>query len=678
MTAIARPPMFVMPTRLPVRPTPPLQNGDRLTRDEFERRWDAMPQVTKAELIEGVVYMPAAAAVSHEFHSSPHVRLSTLFGNYWASTPGLTAGDNGSLRLDLPNMPQPDLYLMVLPTHGGQARVGDGGYVSGAPELVAEIAATSASYDLHDKLEVYRRNGTKEYVVLRTYDFDVDYFTLRDGQYALLASDENGVYRSGVFSGLWLDARALLAGDLAGMLRVLNQGLATAEHAAFVAGPGRRRGEDVREPARCTRCPTWHARPARPAGGRGRRTARRAAGSSAGSRPPAGGGPSSSPSSWPPSRSWAVPAWSSLRRPRRRLKGRRTSSSAASHPHPPMTAVRLTSLSSCAGCAAKVSQPELAELLRSLPQSADANLLVGSATGDDAGVYRIAGRLALVQTVDFFTPIVDDPSDFGRIAAANAISDVYAMGGRPITAMAIVGMPTDKLPPAVINRILRGGAAVAKRAGVSLLGGHTIKLPEPVYGLAVTGLVDPRRTMTNAAARPGDLLVLTKPLGTGITTTGIKRGLASPALARRAVRSMKQLNSAGHPLARLVRAATDVTGFGLLGHLASMCRASGVAAEVDAAAVPVLSPQVLDLIDRDCVPGGSRANVAAAAAVTDWHRTPARLRTLLCDAQTSGGLLLCVPQGRLDAVRRIVRDHGPFPAATVGRIVAGRPRIGVR
>ncbi len=347
---------------------------------------------------------------------------------------------------------------------------------------------------------------------------------------------------------------------------------------------------------------------------------------------------------------------------------------------PSTEAIRLTTLSSCAGCAAKVSQPDLAKLLRGLPQATDPNLLVGSATGDDAGVYRIGPNLALVQTVDFFTPIVDDAADFGAIAATNAISDVFAMGGRPITAMAIVGMPTDKLSPATINRILRGGAAVAKRAGVSLLGGHTIKLPEPTYGLAVTGLVDPRKVMTNAGARPGDLLVLTKPLGTGIVTTGIKRGLASPAVARLAVRSMKQLNSAGHALATagLVRAATDVTGFSLMGHLASMCRASGVAAEVDASAVPALSPEVLSLIDHDCVPGGSRANLAAADAIADWTDTPARLRTLLADAQTSGGLLLCVPPKKLAAVVATVREHQPLAATVVGLITAGRPRIKVR
>ena len=224
-----------MPPPATRRPVPPLQNGDHLTRDEFERRWDAMPHVTKAELIEGVVYMPAAAALSHGFHGSPHLILGTTLGNYWAATPGLTAGDNSSLRLDLPNMPQPDLYLMILPQHGGQARIGGDSHVEGAPELVAEIAASSVSYDLHETLEVYRRNGVREYVVWRTYDFDLDYFTLRDGRYELLPADAAGVYRSTVYPGLWLDGPRLLAGDLAGAQRTLNLGLATAEHAAFVA-----------------------------------------------------------------------------------------------------------------------------------------------------------------------------------------------------------------------------------------------------------------------------------------------------------------------------------------------------------------------------------------------------------------------------------------------------------
>ena len=231
MTAVAHPSTLPLPTTS--RPIPPLQNGDRLTRAEFERRWEAMPEVNKAELIEGVVYMPAA--LSHDFHASPHLRLSHVLTTYWAATPGLTAGDNGSLRLDLPNMPQPDLYLMILPEHGGQARVGGDGYVQGAPELIVEVAASSATYDLHDKLEVYRRNGVREYVVWRTYDFDVDHFMLRDGRYELTPATADGVYRSGVFPGLWIDARALLTGDLAAVQRTATAGLATAEHAAFVA-----------------------------------------------------------------------------------------------------------------------------------------------------------------------------------------------------------------------------------------------------------------------------------------------------------------------------------------------------------------------------------------------------------------------------------------------------------
>src|SRR6266496_3318498 len=209
------------------------------------------------------------------------------------------------------------------------------------------------------------------------------------------------------------------------------------------------------------------------------------------------------------------------------------------------------------------------QVLRQLPRVRDPNLLVGAASADDAGVYRIDPDRALVQMVDFFTPIVDDPFVYGQIAAANALSDVYAMGGRPLTAMNLMGIPTELIPPGIIHAILRGGAAKVKEAGCVLVGGHTIRNPEPVYGLSVTGMVSPRRLLTNAAARPGDLLVLTKPLGTGVVTTGIKRNLTSPALARRAVAVMSQLNLAGAEVAErgLARAATDVTGFGLLGHL---------------------------------------------------------------------------------------------------------------
>jgi selenide, water dikinase len=325
-----------------------------------------------------------------------------------------------------------------------------------------------------------------------------------------------------------------------------------------------------------------------------------------------------------------------------------------------------------------LSQKALSQVLRQLPKLRDPNVLIGSASADDAGVYRLTSGRALVQTVDFFTPIVDDPFCYGQIAAANAISDIYAMGGRPLTALNIMGIPTDLVPNAVIAEILRGGAAKAKEAGCAIIGGHTIRNPEPIYGLAVTGIVSPRRMLTNSRAQAGDLLVLTKPLGTGIITTGIKRGLTSAALAKRAIGLMCRLNTIGAALAelRLVRAAVDVTGFGLLGHLASMCRASGVGAEIVAAKVPVISPEVLALIAQDCVPGGTRQNLETANAVVKWNNTPEPLRLLLADAQTSGGLLLCVPPKRLREVERVLRKHRTACATVIGKIIrSNRPRI---
>lgn len=275
-----------------------------------------------------------------------------------------------------------------------------------------------------------------------------------------------------------------------------------------------------------------------------------------------------------------------------------------------------------------------------------------------------------MQTTDFFTPIVDDPYKYGQIAAANALSDVYAMGGRPITAMNIVGMPTDKTPSNVINRILKGGAEKVKEAGCCLVGGHSIKNPEPIYGLSVTGIVHPRRMLTNADARPGDLLVLTKPLGTGIATTGIKRGLVSDSLTNQVTELMQTLNTVGSELAEqaLLRAATDVTGFGLLGHLASLCRASGVGAEVAAADVPALDEEILRLIARDCIPGGTRTNLETVGDIVEWNAIDTTHRFLLADAQTSGGLLLCVPPKNIKAVRNLLQHHGTPCHATIGRI----------
>ena len=309
------------------------------------------------------------------------------------------------------------------------------------------------------------------------------------------------------------------------------------------------------------------------------------------------------------------------------------------------------------------------QVLRQLPLTKNRNVAVNSSTLDDAGVYRLDRHRALVQTVDFFTPIVDDPFAYGQIAAANALSDVFAMGGRPLTALNIMGFPQNLVSEKTIVSILRGGLEKAAEVGCAIIGGHSIRNPEPIYGLAVTGIVDLRKMMTNANARPGDLLVLTKPLGTGIVTTGIKRGLTSRALGKKTTALMTKINSVGAELAQrgLVRAAVDITGFGLLGHLASMCRASGTSAEIQSDQVPVIGKEVFDLIARDCVPGGSRDNLNAANKLTDWKKTSQARRIILTDAQTSGGLLLCVKPSRLDKVRELVKS-----GAVIGKIVRAR------
>ncbi len=312
------------------------------------------------------------------------------------------------------------------------------------------------------------------------------------------------------------------------------------------------------------------------------------------------------------------------------------------------------------------------QVLRQLPRSTNRNVVVNSSTADDAGIYRLDRHRALVQTVDFFTPIVDDPYAYGEIAAANALSDVFAMGGRPLTALNIMGFPLNLVSQKTIVAILRGGMNKAAEAGCAIIGGHSIRNPEPIYGLAVTGVVDLRRTMTNAGARRGDLLVLTKPLGTGIVTTGIKRGLASRALAKKAISLMTTINAVGAELAEngLVRAGVDVTGFGLLGHLASMCRASNVSAEISANQVPVIDQEVIRLIEKDCVPGGSRDNLKAGDPIVDWGKTALQSRILFSDAQTSGGLLLCVKPSQLGKVRAILKRHRVPCIAVIGKIVS--------
>jgi len=314
--------------------------------------------------------------------------------------------------------------------------------------------------------------------------------------------------------------------------------------------------------------------------------------------------------------------------------------------------------------------------LPQLPISSDRKVIVNSNTFDDAGVYRLDRHRALVQTVDFFTPIVDDPFSYGQIAAANSLSDVFAMGGRPVTALNIVGFPADLVRPRVIASILRGGMAKAAEVGCAIIGGHSIRNPEPIYGLAVTGIVDLRHVTTNANACPGDLLVLTKPLGTGIATTAIKRRLAPRSLQKKVIELMSKINVVGAELAErdLVRAATDVTGYGLIGHLVSLCRASRVSAELDIGAVPMISNEISDLIEQSSIPEGSRQNLYAATVAVDWGSTNEASRILLTDAQTSGGLLLCVAEAKLEKVLNILRKARTPSAVVIGKILARRRR----
>ncbi|MFT6382766.1 MAG: selenide,water dikinase, partial [Akkermansiaceae bacterium] len=299
--------------------------------------------------------------------------------------------------------------------------------------------------------------------------------------------------------------------------------------------------------------------------------------------------------------------------------------------------------------------------MRGLNNISDPNLLIGSASSDDAAVYRINDHLALVQTLDFFTPIVDDPYLFGQIAAANSLSDVYAMGGKPITAMNIVAMPTDEISLDVINQILRGGADKVAEANCALAGGHTVQNPEPLYGLSVTGTVDPHRVISNAGARIGDHLLLTKPLGTGIISTAIKKGICSPKLEAKASAQMASLNTPGTAIAAvgLTRAGTDVTGFGLLGHLSHLCRESKVTARIDFSAIPVIDPDVIEFIKQGCVPGGSRENLRLAHEFTTFSSdVPEEIQILLADAQTSGGLLLAVNPKDLHQAQDILYANG--------------------
>ena len=345
---------------------------------------------------------------------------------------------------------------------------------------------------------------------------------------------------------------------------------------------------------------------------------------------------------------------------------------------------RLTSLSHGGGCGCKIAPGVLSEILHGTAGMAvPKELLVGIETADDAAVYQLNDETALVATTDFFMPIVDDPYDFGRIAATNAISDVYAMGGRPIMALALVGMPIHVLSTQTIGRILEGGASVCREAGIPIAGGHTIDSVEAIYGLVALGLVHPQRVKRNADARPGDVLVLGKPLGVGVMSAALKKGALGTAGYALMIASTTKLNTPGPDLAALpgVHALTDVTGFGLAGHALEIARGADCQVQVDWARVPLLAG-VRELATQGFVTGASERNwtgYGAQVALPDAFA--AADRALLTDPQTSGGLLVSCEPGAVDGVLAVFRDHGFEGAAVVGEVAAakaGAPRLVVR
>jgi selenide,water dikinase len=342
--------------------------------------------------------------------------------------------------------------------------------------------------------------------------------------------------------------------------------------------------------------------------------------------------------------------------------------------------VRLTAFTHGGGCGCKIAPAVLSDILAQAPlRGVPAELLVGIENSDDAAVYRLNDSQALVATTDFFTPIVDDPYDFGRIAATNALSDVYAMGARPIFALALVGMPLDKLPVSVIRRILEGGESVSAAAGIPIAGGHSIDTLEPIYGLVALGLAHPERVLKNSGARAGDVLVLGKPLGVGILSAALKKGELGEAGYARMIAATTQLNTPGMSLAAMdgVHALTDVTGFGLLGHLLEMCRGAHLSSELRFDDLPVIG-EALERAKRGIATGASARNWASYGAdVTLPAGAPAWMRTLLTDPQTSGGLLVaCAPQAEKAVLELFVRE-GFAEARTIGRFADGPARVSV-
>ncbi|MGX4677320.1 selenide, water dikinase SelD [SAR92 clade bacterium H246] len=321
--------------------------------------------------------------------------------------------------------------------------------------------------------------------------------------------------------------------------------------------------------------------------------------------------------------------------------------------------IKLTQYSHGAGCGCKISPGVLETILKTdFVAPTDSNLLVGNSTKDDAAVYDLGDGTGVISTTDFFMPIVDDPFEFGRVAAANAISDIYAMGGTPMMAIAILGWPINSLPAEVAQQVIDGGRHACAEAGIHLAGGHSIDSPEPIFGLAVTGRVNLEHLKQNSTAKAGNQLFLTKPIGVGILTTAEKQGKLQPEHARLAVDNMMKLNSIGAELAKIdgVTAITDVTGFGLLGHLLEICQGSGLSASVQLDAVPLLDPAVVDYLNQGCVPGGSGRNWESIGSSVSG--TDAQSRTLLCDPQTSGGLLVAVEPESAEQVSHLLREAG--------------------
>ncbi|MFZ4521656.1 MAG: selenide, water dikinase SelD [Bacteroidales bacterium] len=338
---------------------------------------------------------------------------------------------------------------------------------------------------------------------------------------------------------------------------------------------------------------------------------------------------------------------------------------------------RLTEYTHALGCACKIRPQLLETILNGLPVKNNPLVLVGHETSDDAAVYQIDEHTAIVQTVDFIPPVVDDPYMYGAISAANALSDVYAMGGKPLFALSIVGFPDKKLPIRVLQQILKGANDKVAEAGIQVIGGHSIEDSEPKFGLVVTGLVDPGKILRNSTARPGDALVLTKPLGTGIITTAIKRGLAGGPAVELVMEVMAQLNrTAAEIMADFqVSACTDVTGFGLLGHLKEMVCSAGVQAILDPDSIPVMDA-AWEYASAGTIPGGTKNNLEYVRSYVEWSdSTPELMKFILADAQTSGGLLISLPGNEAKELVAGLHKGGVHSAAIIGTISAGDPKI---